>query len=129
VSGSDREPVGQLAVAAERPARVEQHRPAGDQAGGRLDPGNPVSLAGHHVRRVPPVPGPAVIEDVTETVPLGGALERHEYRVVGAAEAVREALDAARGVQASVQHGVHRVGAPPPTGLRATGVKWLSQGE
>ncbi len=129
VIGGDRERVGQLAVAAERPAGVEQDRPADDQRGRRFDPGDPVSVAGHHVRRVPSVPGSAMVEDVTEPIPLRGALQRHEHHVVGAAEAVREALDAARRVRAGVQHGVHRVGAPPPPGLRAIHVERLRQGK
>ena len=108
----DREPVGQLAVAAENPARVQQNAPAGDQRGGRLDAGDLVTLAGHHIRRGAPVPGPAVVEDVTEPVPLGRALQWHEHHVVGAAEPVRETLIAARRVHAGVQHGVDRVGAP-----------------
>ena len=49
--------------------------------------------------------------------------------VVGAADAVREALDAARGVGAGVEHGVHRVGAPPPALLRAVHVEGLRQRE
>ena len=36
------------------------------------------------------VPGAAVVEDVPEPVPLGGALQRHGDDVVGAADAVRE---------------------------------------
>ena len=40
------------------------------------------------------VPGAAVVEDVAEPVPLGRALQRHGDDVVGAAEPVREALDA-----------------------------------
>ena len=129
VTGGDGEPVRQLAVAAQGPARVEQDSPAGDQSGGRLDPRDLVSVAGHHVRRVPPVPGPAVVEDVAEPVPLGGALQRHEHHVVGAAEAVRETLDAARRVRPGVQHGVHRVGAPPPPGLRTVNIERLRQGK
>ena len=49
--------------------------------------------------------------------------------VVGAADAVREALLAALGVGARVEHGVHRVGAPAPALLRTVRVEALGQRE
>ena len=102
-----------------RPADVEQHAAAGDRRGDGLDAGDQVALAGDDVAGAAAVPGVAVVEDVAEAVPLGGALQRHGDHVVGAADAVREALVAALGVGAGVEHGVHRVGAPPPALLRA----------
>ena len=75
------------------------------------------------------VPRLAVVEDVPEAVPLGGALQRHRDHVVGAADAVRESLVAGDGVDAGVEHGVHRVGAPPPALLRAVHVEALRQRE
>ena len=122
-SGSSPVPV------AEAPADVEQHAAAGDRRGGGLDAGDQVALAGDDVARAAAVPGVAVVEDVAEAVPLGGALQRHGDHVVGAADAVREALVAALGVGAGVEHGVHRVGAPPPALLRAVRCRsdWASE--
>ena len=96
--GGDGEAVGQLAVGADRPADVEQHAAAGDPAGDGLDAGDQVALAGDDVAGAAAVPGVAVVEDVAEAVPLGGGLQRHGDHVVGAADAVREALVAALGV-------------------------------
>jgi len=119
----DGEAVRQLAVRAVSAADVEQHAAAGDHVGHGLDAGDSVALAGHHFAGRPAVPGDAVIEDVAEAVPLGGALQRHGDHVVSAAESVREALDAGGGVGSGVEHGVHRVGAPPPALLRAVHVE------
>ena len=127
--GGDREAVGQLAVGAERPADVEEHAAAGDQPADGLDAGDEVALAGDDVAGAAAVPGVAVVEDVAEAVPLGRGLQRHGDDVVGAADAVREALVAALGVDAGVEHGVHRVGAAPPALLRAVRVERLRQGE
>ena len=57
------------------------------------------------------------------------ALQRHGDDVVRAADAVREALVAALGVGAGVEHRVHRVGAAPPALLRAVHVEGLRQRE
>ena len=129
----DGETVRQLAVVpparAERAADVQQHA-AGRRSGrGGLDAGDQVAFGGDDVAGGAAVPGLAVVEDVAEAVPLGGALQRHGDDVVGAAEAVREALVAAFGVHAGVGHGVHRVGASPPALLRAVGVERLGQRE
>ena len=70
-----------------------------------------------------------MVEDVAEAVPLGRALQRHGDHVVRAADAVREALVAALGVGAGVEHGVHRVGAPPPALLRAVRVEATATSE
>ena len=94
-----------------------------------LDAGDQVAFGGDHVPGGAAVPGLAVVEDVAEAVPLGGALQRHGDDVVRAAEAVREALVAALGVHAGVGHGVDRVGAAPPALLRAVGVERLGQRE
>src|SRR5829696_1354023 len=128
VLGGDGETVGQLAVGADRPADVEQHPAAGDQPGHGLDAGDRVAEAGDDVAGATAVPGVAVVEDVAEAVPLGGGLQRHGDDVVGAADAVREALHAALGVGAGVEHGVHRVGAAAPPLLRASMSKdWESE--
>ena len=82
-----------------------------------------------HLVGGPAVPGDAVVEDVAEAVPLRRALQGHRDHVVGAADAVREALDAGGGVGAGVEHGVHRVGTPPPALLRAVHVEGLRQRE
>ena len=92
-----------------------------------LDAGDQVAVARDHVAGAPAVPGHAVIEDVAEAVPLGGALQRHRDHVVGAADAVREALGAALRVGAGVGHRVHRVGAPAPAALRAVRVEGLRE--
>ena len=105
-----------------RPTSSSTPRPA-ISAGDGLDAGDQVALAGDDVAGTAAVPGVAVVEDVAEAVPLGGGLQRHGDDVVGAADAVREALVAALGVRAGVEHGVHRVGAPPPALLRAVRVE------
>ena len=122
-------PSGSSPSVADRPADVEQHAAAGDPAGDGLDAGDQVALAGDDVAGAAAVPGVAVVEDVAEAVPLGGGLQRHGDHVVGAADAVREALVAALGVGAGVEHGVHRVGAPPPALLRAVRVERLGERE
>ena len=115
-------------VPSARPTSSSTPRPA-ISVGDGLDAGDQVALAGDDVARAAAVPGHAVVEDVAEAVPLGRALQRHGDHVVGAAEAVREALVAALGVGAGVEHGVHRVGAPPPALLRAVRVEGLRQRE
>jgi hypothetical protein len=79
----DREAVGQLVAGpaglgvtgAERrpdhPGHVEQHAAPADRPGQPLDAGHQVAVGGDGLRRVPPVPRLAVVEDVAEPVPLG----------------------------------------------------------
>ncbi len=127
--GGDGEAIRQFAVRTDRAADVQQHAAAADPAGRGLDPGDQVALAGHDVAGAAAVPGVAVVEDVPQSVPLGGGLQRHEDDVVGTAETVREALVAALGVDAGVQHGVHRVGPPSPALLRTVRVERLGERE
>jgi hypothetical protein len=129
VVGGAGDPVGQFAVGADRATDVQQHAAAGDVRGRGLDAGDLVAVAGDDVAGPATVPGVAVVEDVAEAVPLGGGLQRHEDDVVGAADAVWEALGAALGVGAGVQHRVHRVGAPAPALLRAVHVEGLRERE
>ena len=111
-----------------RPTSSSTPRPAIDVGDG-LDAGDRVAQAGDDLAGAAAVPGDAVVEDVAEPVPLGRALQRHRDHVVGTADAVREALDAGRGVGAGVEHGVHRVGPAPPALLRAVHVEALRQRE
>jgi hypothetical protein len=90
-----------------------------------LDAGHLVTVGGDGLRRVPPVPRLAVVEDVAEPVPLGRALQRHRDHVVRPADPVREPLVPEGGVGPGVEHGVHRVGPPPPAALRSVGVEPL----
>ena len=92
-----------------------------------LDARDEVALARDDVARAAPVPGHAVVEDVAEAVPLGRALQRHRDDVVRSADAVREALVAALGVDAGVGHRVHRVGAAAPPLLRSVRVERLRE--
>ncbi len=85
--------------------------------------------AGDDLAGPTPVPCDAVVEDVSEPVPLGRALQWHRDDVVRTAEPVRKALDARFGVGPGVEHRVHRVGAAPPALLRAVHVEALRQGE
>ncbi len=93
VGRGDRVAVGELAgLGLQVTADVEQHT-AGDDDGCRvLDARHEVAVARHDVTGATAVPGDAVVEDVAEPVPLRRALERHRDHVVGAADAVREAL-------------------------------------
>ena len=109
------------------PADVEQHAARDDDGCRVLDARDEVALARDDVARAAPVPGHAVVEDVAEPVPLRRALQRHRDDVVGAADAVREALVAALRVDAGVGHGVHRVGAAAPALLRAVRVERLRE--
>ena len=79
----------------QEPAEVEQHAAADDGGCRVLDARDEVAVARDHGSGRPAVPGHAAVEDVAEAVPLRRALQRHGDDVVGAAEAVREALRAA----------------------------------
>ena len=92
-------------------------------------PGDEVAVARDDVSGAAAVPRHAAVEDVAEAVPLRRALQRHGDDVVGAADAVREALLAGRGIRAGVEHRVHRVGAAAPALLRAVHVERLRQRE
>ncbi len=92
-----------------------------------LDARDEVALARDDIAGPAAVPGHAVIEDVTEAVPLGRALQRHRDHVVRAADPVREALVAALGVDPGVGHRVHRVGAATPALLRSVRVERLRE--
>ncbi len=137
VLGRDREAVGQLAATAsggavrgsDHPPYVEQHSAPAHRPGQLLDAGHQVAVGGDGPRRVPAVPRLAVVEDVPEPVPLRRALQRHGDHVVGAANAVREPLVAEGRVGPGAQHGVYRVGPPPPAALRPVHVETLGQRE
>ena len=57
------------------PADVQQYAAAGDESGDGLDAGDRVAEACDHLAGGPAVPRDAVVEDVPEAVPLGGALQ------------------------------------------------------
>ena len=108
-------------------ADVEQDPPRDDDGCRVLDARDEVALARDDIARAAAVPGHAVVEDVAEAVPLGRALERHGDDVVRSADAVREALVAALGVDAGVGHRVHRVRAAAPPLLGSVRVERLRQ--
>ena len=115
--------------AAERPADVEQHAAAGDRPGDRLDAGDAVALAGDDVARAAAVPGHGRGRRCGRGRPTGWSLQRHEDHVVGAAEAVREALvprSASRPVSSIVCTGLVRRRQPV---LRAVRVERLRERE
>jgi hypothetical protein len=84
VLDGDGEAVGQLARGVTDDAsEVEEHPTARDEPGRGLDTGEPVAFAGDDVARAAPVVGRAVVEDVAQTIPLSGGLQRHVDGLAG----------------------------------------------
>ena len=123
-------PSGSSPSAADDPADVEQHAAPGDDG---ATVSMPVTRSPSLVTTspaAPPVPRLAVVEDVPEAVPLGGALQRHERPRrrrrrcrAGSPGCPRSAS------MPGVEHGVHRVGPAPPALLRPVHVEALRQRE
>ena len=119
VLDGDREPVRQLAAGAVRVARRPGRRRAAPRArrSGRRRSRCPVTRSPALVT-TSPARRPLYAMPWSKMWPRPSHCVEHcsgmNDHVVGAADPVREPCTAALGVQAGVQHGVHRVGPPPP---------------
>lgn len=119
----------QTELGGEGSSEIEEYTAAYEVRGCSLDPGDLIAFRGHHRTSAASVPCAAVIEDVTEPIPLCRALQRHSDDVISAAEAVGEPLGSEFCIHTGVCHRVHWVGAASPTVLRAVRVESLSQRE